>query len=176
LAAASAAAPAAGLDAADGAALSGLFFLLLLSFAAYLIASDWWGLSAGLSAACLVSFLPPLLSASRHPQTDLALAAWTAAAYACWNFSRGFTLWGWSLGLGAVGAAGLLTRGAFLIYAAPILVLAARDLVKPRERGARWKYGPRPPSPSQRPRRGTWPTAWNFSSARRAPRIPTTWC
>lgn len=137
LAAGASLAPVTGLSTEDAAALANLFFLLILGGSVFLIASDWWGPTAGLSAAFLVSFLPAFLSRAPHLQADVGLAAWVAAAYACWNAARGFSLWGWSIALGGVGGAGFLTDASFPVYVLPILAVCARDFFLPRERGAR---------------------------------------
>lgn len=129
----------AGLAPEAGAVWAGLFFLLLLSWSAYLLASDWWGASAGVAAAFLTSLWPPYWDAALALAPDTALAAWVALSYALWEKSRRFTLWRESLGAGLAMAAGALTDAVFLAYAAPIAGAALWEVFRPAESRSRFR-------------------------------------
>ncbi len=110
-----------GIPPEDAVTLVNLFFIVLLSFGAFLLVQDWRGHEAGVCAAFLTGLCPPLLGYSHEPLVDLGLAAWVVMAYACWQRSDHFYDRSWSLGCGAAFGLGLLSKWTFMFYVAPIL-------------------------------------------------------
>lgn len=121
-----------GLSVEDAARLANFFFLILLSLAAFALASDLWGDMAGVAAAFLASLAPPILEYSRELLVDLSLAAWVLAAYAAWVRSGRFVRAGWSLVLGLCVAGGLLTKWTFPLYVLPIVGDAVWQAIRHR--------------------------------------------
>ncbi|HRY28776.1 MAG TPA: glycosyltransferase family 39 protein [Elusimicrobiota bacterium] len=122
-----------GVPMEDAATWVNLVFIGILILGAWLLASTWWGNTAGLCAAVLVSLAPPVLMHSRDILVDVALASWVVMTYALWMKSAAFTKRKITFLLGLVFAGGLLTKWTFPVYVLPVLAAAVRAAAKPKD-------------------------------------------
>jgi len=115
------------------AALANIPASLILFWAVYELAKDLAGSAAGKWSAILVALTPYLIWISRETILDYWLSAWYAAALVVLRRTRGFQSHPWSLALGAILAAGLLTKWFFAgIIFIPLLYVFID--------GRTWKY------------------------------------
>ncbi|MBK8870060.1 MAG: glycosyltransferase family 39 protein [Elusimicrobia bacterium] len=111
-----------------------MFSLGVLAVGCFLVAGQLWGRSAGLAAAALSVFAPPVQYLSHQALVDVALAAVVVLAYGCWFRSEGFSRFRWSLGFGVVAGVGCLVKWTFPSYMLPVVFSGVWGLLKGRSR------------------------------------------
>jgi 4-amino-4-deoxy-L-arabinose transferase-like glycosyltransferase len=124
-----------GIPPEDGAIFcSQLFFLSVLAVGCYLLAGRFWGPGAGLAAAALATFAPPVQALAHQALVDLALAAMVVFAYGCWVRSERFSRLNWSLMFGLAAGIGCLVKWTCPSYLLPVVGAGVWGLVTGRHR------------------------------------------
>ncbi|MBL0058328.1 MAG: glycosyltransferase family 39 protein [Elusimicrobia bacterium] len=119
----------------DGAVFLLQFFSLgVLAVGCFLVAGRFWGSGAGLAAAALALFAPPLQFLSHEALVDVALAAMVVFAYGCWAWSDKFSRLGWSLAFGLAAGIGCLVKWTFPTYLLPVVGAGIWGLLKSKNR------------------------------------------
>lgn len=115
-----------------------LYFLLFVGSAAWIAwqLAQPGGESWAAAAVLIVAGLSPgLMEKFREAFPDLALAAWTALAYALIVRSRGFTHKGWSVAAGLAAGLAVLSKWGAVLYLLPAAVWALRSRESRRHLG-----------------------------------------
>ncbi len=124
-----------GASSEDGAVFLLQFLSLgVLAVGSYLVAARFWGSGAGLAAAALALFAPPVQFLSHEALVDVALAAMVVFSYGCWARSDKFSRWGWSLAFGLAAGIGCLVKWTFPTYLLPVVGAGIWGLIKSRNR------------------------------------------
>lgn len=124
-----------GTSAEDGAVFCLQFFSLgVLGVGCYLLAGRLWGPGAGLAAATLAMFAPPVQALSHQALVDVALAGMVVLSYGCWVWSERFFRLGWSLAFGLAAAIGCLVKWTFPTYLLPVVGAGVWGLMTGRNR------------------------------------------
>ena len=122
-----------GLSMEDGAVfVAQFFFLSVLAVGCCMIAARFWGPGAGLAAAALAVFAPPVQALSHQALTDVGLAALVVFAYGCWFWSENFSRTGWALAFGLAAGVGCLVKWTFPLYLLPVVGAGVWGLLKGR--------------------------------------------
>lgn len=100
----------------------------------YLLAGRFWGPGAGLAAAALATFAPPVQALAHQALVDLALAAMVVFAYGCWVRSERFSRLDWSLMFGLAAGIGCLVKWTRPLYLLPVVGAGVWGLVTGRHR------------------------------------------
>lgn len=128
-------AQAVGVSVEDGAVFCLQFFFLgVLAVGCYLVAGRLWGSGAGLAAAALALFAPPVQALSHQALVDVALAAMVVFSYGCWVWSERFSRLGWSLAFGLAAGIGCLVKWTFPTYLLPVVGAGIWGLMTGRNR------------------------------------------
>ena len=122
-----------GLSIEDGAIFfSQFFFLGVLAVGCFMVAGRFWGTGAGLAAAALAVFAPPVQALSHQALADVGLAAMVVFAYGCWGWSENFSRLRWSLAFGLAAGVGCLVKWTFPTYLLPVVGAGMWGLLKGR--------------------------------------------
>jgi len=117
-----------GEDPAKAALWANWFYLLLLCVSIWGLGRHFLGNWAGFGAAAVFSCVPEVQWLLRENLTDLALTAWTAAAYWALVESRDFRRKWISAAFGALFAAAMMTKWSAFSYFFPVLWLGYHAL------------------------------------------------
>lgn len=124
-----------GVSPEDGATFSLQFlFLGVLAVGVYMVSGRFWGTGAGLAAAALAVFNPPVQALSHQALVDVALAAMVVFAYGCYVWSERFARLRWTLGFGLAAGIGCLVKWTFPTYLLPVVGVGAWGLLTGRHR------------------------------------------
>ncbi|HAZ08865.1 MAG TPA: hypothetical protein DCZ01_10175 [Elusimicrobia bacterium] len=109
-------------------------YMAVLALSIFCIAWRFLPDSRALAATLAFCAAPGLQDLLTTQLVDLAVVAWTAAAYWALLSSEGFTLWLPSLAFGVLHAAGMLHKWSFFSYLLPAYLVWARSLAGRRTR------------------------------------------
>jgi hypothetical protein len=115
-------------DPAHAALWYNWFYLALLAVSLFGIAWGFLPDGRALAAALLFCAAPGVQELYTTQLVDLAVVAWTAAAYWALLASEGFDRWAPSLAFGALFAVGMLHKWSFFSYFIPAYLIAGRAL------------------------------------------------
>lgn len=115
----------------DSACLANSFFLIIVILATFGIGRSFGNPERGLLAAFIVSFYPFVLKFSRFFWSEIALMACCATALYFLIKTKNFKSTGYSIGLGIVITAGLLTQQRFFFFILTPILLTIFFLVFP---------------------------------------------
>lgn len=104
------------------------FYLAVLAVSLFAIAWGFLPDGRALAATLLFCACPGVQELYTTQLVDLAVIAWTAAAYWALIESEGFTFWGPSLAFGVLFAVGMLHKWSFFSYMIPAYLIAGRAL------------------------------------------------
>jgi hypothetical protein len=104
------------------------FYLAVLAVSLFGIAWGFLPDGRALAATLLFCAAPGIQELYTTQLVDLAVVAWTAAAYWALLACDGFSSWGPSLGFGALFAVGMLHKWSFFSYMIPAYLIAGRAL------------------------------------------------
>ena len=115
-------------DPAHAALWYNWFYLAVLSVSLFAICWRFLPDERALAATLLFCAAPGIQELYTTQLVDLAVVAWTAAAYWALLASEGFSDWGPSLAFGVLYAVGMLHKWSFFSYFIPGYLIAARAL------------------------------------------------
>ena len=116
------------------------FYLAILVFSVYSLASFKRNYQSGWLAAAVISALPFVLESLRSPSPEIAVMAFVALAYAGFINSEEFEKDGkWGFVYGIAVACGLFTDKFFIIYIFPTLLTFISAILSPIARGRVFK-------------------------------------
>jgi hypothetical protein len=115
-------------DPAHAALWLNWFYMAILAFSLFGISWRFLPDSRALAATLAFCAAPGLQELATTQLVDLAVVAWASAAYWALLESEGFSDWTFSLGFGALFAAGMLHKWSYFSYMLPAYVIAGRAL------------------------------------------------